>query len=327
MNPRTDRLFFGERQITAAGGTVLQYSVVPSHPNQVGVLSAQGARVPSLILSLLTGSGGATGQHYYQVLTLPALRFVTAPIRVPVSAGDSVHQACWSADGRYAVYVYAGYSDLFIIDHDDLARLPDAGESIRADVPLLAMRAWITTGALRLRREADGTGGLLIKNRIWKGLYRYDPPTQRLALVPDEQWQRAHGPIAVCHAQVQPPPPLLYIDPRSDHLLTGSRQVVTVGPTPLDLRTSPAGHQVAVVSAEGRRQKAFPPFSGPGGTFGQHYLQVFTLPALQPIGVPVRLPLVSGKGFPTLCWSADGHFVVYSTLNYTRFAIVAIPGR
>lgn len=316
----SSRLFYDKRRVPSAGATVLRYYATPN-PEQAIVLSSAGPRRPSLF-SWVLGSGGGTGQHYLQFFTVSDFQQVGESIRLPVESGEYVKDPCWSADGRFIVFAYLGFTKLFVVDLKAPIIRTRRTKITHADVPLLEMRVWLTYQDLSLRREATGQESLLFKHSWWKEIYRYEPRTQQLSLASDEDWRRASDPIAVCASQFQPPPQVLYIDPRSDHLFAGTRQVATAGTTPLDFRSSPSGRQVAVLSANGARRQTYAHFYGPGGTSRQHYHQLFSLPDVKPLGPPVALPLKSEQAHLNICWSADEQYIVYASLSYSGLAIV-----
>jgi hypothetical protein len=95
------RLLAGSREIPAAGPVVLALTESPSH-RFVAVLSASGPAQPSLVPFL--GAGGAAGQHFHQVVSLPDAAVAGSAIRVPVQRSEDVLTACWAADEKAIVY-------------------------------------------------------------------------------------------------------------------------------------------------------------------------------------------------------------------------------
>lgn len=195
--------------------------------------------------------------------------------------------------------------------------------SMTMDVPLFETPAWRSTGVILLRSEEEGKGALLLKHRERGAVYFYDPKTQNLSLVSTELWQKASGSIGNCELQVPPSPSKMDID-KSGKLRASDIEVATAGTTILDLRVSPSGNKVAVLSADGPKDGSILPFLGSGGVAGQHYHQLLSLPGAVPIGKPVRLPLESKKVGITVCWSPDERYVVYSDILYSHLSIVHV---
>lgn len=206
----------------------------------------------------------------------------------------------------------------------------NADVGVETNVPLLETPAWRTEDALSLRKlllrtETKDEETILLKLNNNEAIYRYNPNTQSLSLVPIERWQDATGPIEDCNTQIPPSPRELDIDPRSNRLIARrDREVQTAGSTALSLRASPSGTMSAVLSAKGRRRSSILPFLSGGGVSGQHFHQVFSLPDAVPIGKSVRLPLESKEAGIAICWSPDERYVVYYDIFFFHLSIVPV---
>lgn len=66
-------------------------------------------------------------------------------------------------------------------------------------MPLLTTQAWqghmesnmLPSGSLQLRRASKAQAALLIKHTDHKAIYRYDPNTLTVSLIPEATWERA----------------------------------------------------------------------------------------------------------------------------------------
>ena len=101
IDPQSHRLLAGSRELSAAGAVVLALTESPGH-RFVAVLSASGPAQPSLLPFL--GGGGAAGQRFHQVVSLPDAVVSGSAIRVPVQRNEDVLTGCWSADEKAIVY-------------------------------------------------------------------------------------------------------------------------------------------------------------------------------------------------------------------------------
>ena len=108
IDPRSNRLLARERPVDVAGKVALAGSLSPSG-RWVAVLSAAGPVVKSL---MPFGGGGASGQHYHEVLRADDFLSTGPPVRLPFETERGYFRACWSAEEDYVVYtnVFLGMS-------------------------------------------------------------------------------------------------------------------------------------------------------------------------------------------------------------------------
>lgn len=104
------KLLAGGKEIPAAGKTVLSVGEAPGG-KLAAVLSASGEVAGSVIP--FSEGGGASGDYYHQLLSLPGMTWVGAPVRVP-SRHDTLIP-CWSADEQFVVYRQTNFNYLSII--------------------------------------------------------------------------------------------------------------------------------------------------------------------------------------------------------------------
>lgn len=101
VDPRSRRLLAGATVVETAGATALAARVSPSG-RWVAVLSAAGPPDPSP-LPFLTG-GGASGEHFHQVLRLADLRPIGPAVKLPIDTSHRVFTPCWSPDEGFVIY-------------------------------------------------------------------------------------------------------------------------------------------------------------------------------------------------------------------------------
>ena len=106
------RLFAGSRELSVAGPVALALTESPSH-RAVAVLSASGPAQPSLLPFL--AAGGAAGQRFHQVVSLPDAA-LTGAVRVPVQRNEDVLSGCWSADEKAIVYYHVLFAYLSVVE-------------------------------------------------------------------------------------------------------------------------------------------------------------------------------------------------------------------
>jgi hypothetical protein len=107
------RLFAGSRELSAAGPVALALIESPSH-RLVAVLSASGPAQSSLLPFL--GAGGAAGQRFHQVVSLPDAAVAAGAIRVPVQRNEDVLSGCWAADEKAIVYHHFLFGYLSVVE-------------------------------------------------------------------------------------------------------------------------------------------------------------------------------------------------------------------
>ncbi len=197
-----------------------------------------------------------------------------------------------------------------------------------------------------VRTDKDGHDGILISRLRFGTLtdpeiptawpvYRYDRRARTLQSVKPSEWRLATGPVTSfdsdnyatgdwgLHARV-----------RNGVLVGEIRQgpdisVAVKGKFGTGQEFSPVEPVVAILTAEGpRRPKSkggmvFTPSFG-GGYYGQHYLELFSIPDMKPIGEPVRIAFTSVEGIESPTWSSDGRFLVYTTRDGKKMSVIHI---
>ncbi len=113
LDPKSDKLLAGGRVVPTAGRLALKVIASPSG-KWVAVLSADGSKGSSLMP--FTGGGGASGQHYHQVVSLPGGTPANGTVRVPLRQRYDLLTPCWSADEAFVVYHHITFNYLSIID-------------------------------------------------------------------------------------------------------------------------------------------------------------------------------------------------------------------
>ena len=112
IDPRSNRLLAGERRVDVAGQVVLAVSLSGSG-RWVAVLSADGPASTSPWPFL--GGGGASGQHYHEVLRADDFSSTGPPVRLPFETDRGYFRLCWSAEEDYVVYAGKFFSDVVIV--------------------------------------------------------------------------------------------------------------------------------------------------------------------------------------------------------------------
>lgn len=113
IDPKSGQLLVDNRPITTTGATPLAILGSPSG-NRVAVLSAEGPMSGSILPFL--GRGGASGQHYHQVFSLPGVLPVWKSVRLPLSSEKVTLTACWSPNERYVIYADILFFSIVVVD-------------------------------------------------------------------------------------------------------------------------------------------------------------------------------------------------------------------
>jgi hypothetical protein len=113
IDQSSHRLLAGSRDVPTAGAVALELIESPSR-RFAAVLSASGPAQPSLVPFL--GAGGAAGQRFHQVVSLPGAEMSAGTIRVPVKRNEDVLTGCWSADEKAIVYHHILFGFLSVVE-------------------------------------------------------------------------------------------------------------------------------------------------------------------------------------------------------------------
>lgn len=189
-----------------------------------------------------------------------------------------------------------------------------------ADAHLFDTPAWRMIGHLEIR-SGDV---LLLRLSDRSPVYSYAPLKKQLALAPVSTWKKMPGLVADCELQLPPFEGDLLLGSNNDALFFKGHTVPTAGRTLLEARLSPGKDMVAVVSTTGSKAGSILPFLGAGGASGVHYHEVFKTRDGVRVGNPVRLPIGSAEVAITSCWSADGKYVIYHDIVFSRLVIVEV---
>jgi hypothetical protein len=111
IDPQSHRLMAGQREIAAAGSTVLAVTESPSH--RFAAVLSQSAQ-PSLFPFL--GAGSSARPRFHQIVSLPDAVVVGNAIRLTVGREDEVLAACWSADEQAVVYHDLLFAHLSVVE-------------------------------------------------------------------------------------------------------------------------------------------------------------------------------------------------------------------
>jgi hypothetical protein len=113
IDPKSHRLIAGTREVPTAGRTVLALTESPGH-RFAAVLSADGPAPKSLLPPL--GSGVPAGQRFHQVVSLPDVRAIGNPIRIPVRRPEDVLAVCWTVEENAIVYHDILFAHLSVVE-------------------------------------------------------------------------------------------------------------------------------------------------------------------------------------------------------------------
>lgn len=115
IDQQSHKLIAGTRAIPIAGNTALALTESPDH-HFVAVLSTSGRPQRSLLPFL--GGGGATGQRYHQVVSLPDVVVTGKTVRIPVERDESILGICWSAEQDAIVYYDILFAHVSVVEVD-----------------------------------------------------------------------------------------------------------------------------------------------------------------------------------------------------------------
>jgi hypothetical protein len=114
IDPKSDRLLAADgREVRTAGRVVLAMRSSPSG-KWVAVLSADGPKRVSAFPSI--AGGGASGQHYHQLLSLPDAAPRGEPVRLNIGAADQVLTPCWSPGESFVAYTDLLFFKLSLVE-------------------------------------------------------------------------------------------------------------------------------------------------------------------------------------------------------------------
>ena len=193
-----------------------------------------------------------------------------------------------------------------------------------SDVPWFEPEAWATEelGEFNVRPESDGSAVLLLTHLTYAQelvdeedgvlgngphgrVYRLDPSTNDFELVGDEVWDDADGTVTDCGHTASRPSPFS----SSGGLHFQDRPVPIRGRGLIFVQPAPFSQAVAVLTAEGPKSIRY---ILTGGAAGQHYHQLFSEIDGEPLGKPVRVPLITAETYFRVCWTQDEQYVIYS---------------
>lgn len=202
--------------------------------------------------------------------------------------------------------------------HARFSRMVEAPLSTSANWWLLRTTP-SSDGALLLQPVSPAQMGheqridLTLAGRAWSdNVFKFDPVSAKVEKVSAAVWESAKSPITGCPSEAfgdQSSNPR--VNPTGEKLIYNNGVVRTQGKTVLSIRVSPHGDKVAVLSAEGereRRESIVPFMGGRGSAPGARTHELFRLPEMTQVGKPVTLPIA---GEPEPIWSADEKHVVY----------------
>jgi len=197
-----------------------------------------------------------------------------------------------------------------------------------SDVPTFSV-SWPSRPSRLLLKVDARTGNLLVKSHEAADgpdhpdakrppFYLYDRSTRKLAEIPYDAWTRSDG-LAFGYYNDRFPGWAGGADIKDGQLSFAGNAIATAGRHAQDIAVSPNGNLIAVLSANGWKRpyiKGLLPWYGGsqgGGVTGQHYVEFFALPRLEPDGRPVRIPLRTTSGIRRGRWSANGEYIAYMT--------------
>jgi hypothetical protein len=196
-------------------------------------------------------------------------------------------------------------------------------------------------GEWRVRRESETSKRLLLaqlragwgeSQRYLTGkVYRYDPAEASITEVPVKLWHQTSG--TALDADMIPPDKVRPCAAITDGIVEAScggpasGTLEVVGEAAVAIDWAPTGKLMAILTADGASQ---PPsrawvnaWTGNTNAYnGQHYVELFSIPDLKPAREAVRIPFTTMTGLDPPCWTADGGYVVYSSIDGKRVCII-----
>jgi hypothetical protein len=109
------KLLASGQEVAIAGEKFLALLRAPSG-KKVALLSANDPAQGSIIPFL--GGGGASGQHYHQILSMPDAVLAGRPVSIPLKSKERFITICWSFDERYVIYADYLFYHLAIVAVD-----------------------------------------------------------------------------------------------------------------------------------------------------------------------------------------------------------------
>lgn len=115
LDSKTRRLSARGREVRTAGRVVLDMRASPGE-RLVAVVSAEGRGPGAGSVFPTLGGGGGAGRHYHQLFTLPDVKAVGGPSRLPPVGEREPVTPCWSADGGFVVYTDTLFFSLTVVE-------------------------------------------------------------------------------------------------------------------------------------------------------------------------------------------------------------------
>ena len=177
-----------------------------------------------------------------------------------------------------------------------------------------------------LRTDAS-SGLLLLKHKYGTVVYMFDPATQKISEISEDEWEKSTGEITQCREQLPGDyNQKVQFTTYPDYAATlSSKKIHTYGRYVLFATESPTRSKVALLSAAGPR-------SGPGISIifglggsdpevkGQKYVQIMDLNS-GIVGEPVRISGTGESDRYRFCWTADEKYLV-NYKPYENFSII-----
>jgi hypothetical protein len=159
-------------------------------------------------------------------------------------------------------------------------------------------------------------------SRGWpRSVYRYCPASRTVERVPAEAWFASTSPV---HAYPNTTK-LMSMRIRDGSFGDQRRTAATEGSSAVVYQENPDGSFIAVISADGRNTGvSIPLFAGSRAYSGQHHHEVFRWSDLEPVGLPIPIPLKSSADAIIMAWSPDSRYVIYRYRDRPDAVIVPV---